>query len=188
MKNSKKKTTTLYIFLICIWSIYFVFNTDRFLHKNIKAIDRAEVITIIGEDDQKTYEFNDEMYELLSYGGMIIETDNFLERLFKPYYKELDEMDLSIVYTKDNSILETAKVYYSNEEPDEYILYLNNVYWTTMSKLDDLLDLYYEWEWIKKETDIQIEIGRWEVLVLDAIGTFSVKHHYSDLCGSVHFS
>lgn len=144
MKNRKKNPITLLIILACIWSIYFVFNTDRFLYKNIKAIDRAETITIVGENDQKTYEFNDEMYELLSYGGSIIEIDNLIEKFFKPYHKELDEMNLSIVYEKDNSILGTAKVYYSNEKTDRYILYLNNVYWTTGSNLDDLLDLYYE--------------------------------------------
>jgi hypothetical protein len=77
----------------------------------------------------------------VSYGGYIIEKDNLIEGLLNPYYNDLDEIDLSIVYKKGNSVLGIAKVYYSNEDPNEYILYLNNVYWSTMSNLDDLLDL-----------------------------------------------
>lgn len=141
MKNQKKNPTMLLIFLACIWIIYISFNTDRFIRKNIRAIDSTETITIVAGQNQQTYEFDEKMIDLLSYGGTIFETDNLFERLSKPYYKELDEMDLSIIYRKNNDTLGTAKVYQSSEEPDEYILYLNNIYWVTSNSLDDLLDV-----------------------------------------------
>jgi|GEM_PF-904721 len=144
MKKRSKAQIIILIVLICMLSIHYIFNTDRFIHKNIEVIDKAETFTIMGDHDQKTYDFNEEMYELVSYGGLIIERDNLLERLFKPYYKELEEIDLSIDYLKDKSVLGTARVYHSKEEPDDYILYLNHVYWNTGSNLDDLLDLLNE--------------------------------------------
>ena len=141
MNTSKKKLIIILITVVFVLSIYYIFNTDRFIYKNIKAIDQTEMITIIGENSQNSYEFNDKIFDLVSYGGFIIEKDNLIEGLLNPYYNELDEIDLSIVYEKRNSVLGIAKVYYSNEDSNEYILYLNNVYWSTMSNLDDLLDL-----------------------------------------------
>jgi hypothetical protein len=81
------------------------------------------------------------MIDLVSYGGFVIETDNLIEGLLNPYYSELDEIDLSIVYKKGKSVLGISKVYYSNEESNKYIMYMNNVYWSTNSNVDDLLDL-----------------------------------------------
>ena len=137
MKTSKKKPSTILIVLVCIWSIYFVFNTDRFIHQNIKAIDQTEMITIIGENSQKSYEFNEKMIDLVSYGGVIIEYDNLIEEFFKPYHNELDEINLSIVYKKDHSVLGIAKVYYSNEnvDCDDCIIgnFMDCIYWCRLT-------------------------------------------------------
>jgi len=50
---------------------------------------------------------------------------------------------MSIRYNKSEDTIATADVFKSNENPEEYILYMNNVYWTTNSKLVDLLELMY---------------------------------------------
>ena len=144
MKASKKKLMITLITVVCVLSIFYTFNTDRFIYRNIKAIDQAEMITIIGENSQQSYEINSKMVDLVSYGGTIVKFDNLIEDLFNPYYNELDKIDLSIIYKKDNSVLGTAKAYYSNEDSNEYILYLNNIYWATGSNLNDLLDLLNE--------------------------------------------
>jgi hypothetical protein len=77
----------------------------------------------------------------VSYGGSIVKVDNFFEALFKAYSTKLTKIDMNIKYTKGESTLAIADVYKSNENSGEYILYLNNVYWRTHSKLADLLDL-----------------------------------------------
>jgi hypothetical protein len=59
MKTSKKKLMIILITVVCVLSIYYIFNTDRFIHQNIKAIDQTEMITIIGENSQNSYKFND---------------------------------------------------------------------------------------------------------------------------------
>jgi hypothetical protein len=46
-----------------------------------------------------------------------------------------------IRYNKSESTIATADIFQSNENPEEYILNMNNVYWTTHSKLIDLLEL-----------------------------------------------
>ncbi len=61
--------------------------------------------------------------------------------LFTPYSNKLTKIDVNIRYTKDESTLVTADIYQSNDNPEEYLLYLNNVYWSTHSKLIDLLKL-----------------------------------------------
>ncbi len=48
---------------------------------------------------------------------------------------------MNIRYNKGDSTVATADGYESNKNPEEYILYMNNVYWTTNSKLEDLLEL-----------------------------------------------
>jgi hypothetical protein len=48
---------------------------------------------------------------------------------------------MNIRYNKGDSTVATADVYESNKNSEEYILYMNNVYWTTNSKLEDLLEL-----------------------------------------------
>ena len=48
---------------------------------------------------------------------------------------------MDIRYTQGDSILATVHVFQSNENSEEYILYMNNIYWTTHSKLIDLLEL-----------------------------------------------
>lgn len=48
---------------------------------------------------------------------------------------------MNIRYTKGESTLATANVFKSNVNSGEYILYMNNIYWTTHLKLIDLLEL-----------------------------------------------
>lgn len=79
------------------------------------------------------------MIKLVSYGGFVVKVDNLFVEIFAPYRNNLTEIDMDIKYTKGESTLATADVFQSNENPDEYILYMNNVYWSTHSKLIDLL-------------------------------------------------
>ena len=46
-----------------------------------------------------------------------------------------------IRYNKSEDTIANSHVFKSNENSEEYILYMNNVYWTTNSKLVDLLNL-----------------------------------------------
>ncbi len=48
---------------------------------------------------------------------------------------------MDIRYTLGDSTLATADVFKSNENSQEYFLYMDNVYWSTYSKLIDLLEL-----------------------------------------------
>ena len=88
------------------------------------------------------WEFRDEkLIDLLSYGGFVVKVDNFFVELFAPYSNKLRKIDMTIRYNQGDSTVATAHVFKSNEDPKEYILYMNNVYWTTNSKLEDLLEL-----------------------------------------------
>ncbi|NLK43217.1 MAG: hypothetical protein GX300_02355 [Tissierellia bacterium] len=46
-----------------------------------------------------------------------------------------------IRFNQNESTIATAHVFRSNENPEEYILYMNKVHWTTHSKLIDLVEL-----------------------------------------------
>ncbi|MCK5762644.1 MAG: hypothetical protein KAH05_00850 [Clostridiales bacterium] len=80
------------------------------------------------------------MIDLVSYGGTIVKVYNLFERFFMPYSNKLTKMDLSITYNQGDSILTTAEIFISNKVANEYILYMNNVYWSTNSNIDDLLE------------------------------------------------
>jgi len=88
------------------------------------------------------WEFRDEkLIDLLSYGGFVVKVDNFFVELFAPYSDNLTKVDMNIKYNKGESTITTADVFKVNKNPEEDILYMNNVYWTTNSKLVDLLEL-----------------------------------------------
>ena len=139
MKDQKK------VIIIVVWFLFigliWLFNTDRYIRSNIKTIDKADGICIVTEDKLVSYPFDDELIKLVSYGGFVVKLDNFFVELFAPYSNKLTEIDISIRYTKGESTLATANVFQSNENPGEYILYMNNVYWSTHSNLIDLLKL-----------------------------------------------
>jgi len=116
-------------------------DTDRYIRDNIVTIDKADSINIISEDKIVSYPFDEKLIDLVSYGGFVVEVDNFFVELFAPYSKNLNKIDMTIRYIKSEDMIATAHVFKSNENAEEYILYMNNVYWTTNSKLEDLLEL-----------------------------------------------
>lgn len=140
MKEKKKKIILIICYVLIIVLVWLL-NTDRYIRKNITTIDKADSINVITEDKSAVYPFDEELIKLLSYGGFVIKADNFFEGLFAPYSNKLTKVDMSIKYTKDDSTLVIAEVFYSNENSEEYILYMNNIYWSTHSKLTDLLKL-----------------------------------------------
>ena len=93
------------------------------------------------EEDLVSYLFDEEIFRLVSYGGCVVKVDNFFVGLLTPYSNILTKIDMNIKYTKDESTLATADIYQSNENSEEYLLYLNNVYWSTHSRPINLLDL-----------------------------------------------
>jgi|LGVF01.2.fsa_nt_gb hypothetical protein len=141
MKTNNKNQIIILVTVVCVFSLYYIFNTDRSIYKNIKTIDQTEMITIIGENSQNSYEFNDKMIDLVSYGGMIVKVDNLIVSFIEPYSNFLDKTDIRINYSKGDSILGTAQVFKIKDESDGYILYMNHVYWSKNSKIDNLLDL-----------------------------------------------
>jgi len=140
MKNQKKKLIVVICFFLVIGMAWFL-DTDRYIRDNIIAIDKVDSIYIITEDKTVSYPFDEKLINLLSYGGFVVKVDNFFVELFTPYSNKLRKVDMSIRYNKGEDTIATADVFKSNENPEEYILYMNNVYWTTNSKLVDLLEL-----------------------------------------------
>ena len=140
MKDKKKKLIVLICFFLVIGMIWFM-DTDRYIRDNIITIDKVDSIYIVTEDKIVSYPFNEKLIELVSYGGFVVKADNFFIELFAPYSNNLTKVDMNIRYNKGDSTVATADIYESNKNPEEYILYMNNVYWTTNSKLEDLLDL-----------------------------------------------
>jgi len=140
MKNQKKKLIIILCFILVMGMIWFL-DTDRYIRDNIVTIDKADSINIISEDKIVSYPFDEKLIDLVSYGGFVVEVDNFFVELFAPYSKNLNKIDMTIRYIKSEDMIATAHVFKSNENPEEYILYMNNVYWRTHSKLVDLLEL-----------------------------------------------
>jgi hypothetical protein len=140
MKYEKKKVIVIVCFFL-IMGMVWLFNTDRYIRDNIITIDKADGVYIVTEDKLVSYPFDERLIKLVSYGGFVVKTDNFFVELFAPYSNKLTKIDMSIRYTESESTLATADVFRSNENSEEYILYMNNIYWTTHSKLIDLLEL-----------------------------------------------
>ena len=140
MKNQKKKLIIVICFFLVIGMIWFM-DTDRYIRDNIVAIDEADSIYIVTDDNIVSYPFDKKLIDLLSYGGFVVKADNFFVEFFVPYSNKLTKVDMSIRYNKSEDMIATADVFKSNENPEEYILYMNNVYWTTNSKFADLLEL-----------------------------------------------
>jgi hypothetical protein len=140
MKNQKKKLIIVICFFLVIGMIWFM-DTDRYIRDNIVAIDEADSIYIVTDDNIVSYPFDEKLIDLLSYGGFVVKADNFFVELFTPYSNKLTKVDMSIRYNKSEDTIATADVFKSNENPEEYILYMNNVYWTTNSKFAELLEL-----------------------------------------------
>jgi hypothetical protein len=140
MENQKKKLIIVICFFLVIGMIWFM-DTDRYIRDNIVAIDEADSIYIVTDDNIVYYPFDEKLIDLLSYGGFVVKADNFFVELFTPYSNKLTKVDMSIRYNKSEDTIATADVFKSNENPEEYILYMNNVYWTTNSKFAELLEL-----------------------------------------------
>lgn len=140
MKNQKKKVIMIVCSLLAMGMIW-LFSTDRYIRDNIITIDKADGVYIVTEDKLVHFPFDERLIELVSYGGVIVKVDNFFVELFEPYSNKLTKIDMNIRYNKSETTLATAHVFLSIENPEEYILYMNNVYWSTHSKLIDLLDL-----------------------------------------------
>jgi hypothetical protein len=140
MKNQKKKLIIVICFFLIIGMIWFM-DTDRYIRDNIVAIDEADSIYIVTDDNIVYYPFDEKLIDLLSYGGFVVKADNFFVELFAPYSNKLTKVDMSIRYNKNEDTIATADVFKANENPEEYILYMNNVYWTTNSKFAELLEL-----------------------------------------------
>ncbi|NLP18485.1 MAG: hypothetical protein GX376_05215 [Firmicutes bacterium] len=121
--------------------MFWLLSTDRYIRGNIRTIDKADSIYIVTEDNSVSYPFDEEVFKFVSYGGFVVKVDNFFVALFAPYSNKLTKIDMNIRYTKGESTLATADIYHSNENSEEYFSYLNNVYWSTHSKLTDLLGL-----------------------------------------------
>ena len=139
MKN-RKKIIMILCFILIMGMIWFL-DTDRYIRDNIVTIDKADSINIISEDKIVSYPFDEKLIDLVSYGGFVVKVDNFFVEIFAPYSKNLNKIDMTIRYIKSEDMIATAHVFKSNENAEEYILYMNNVYWTTNSKLEDLLEL-----------------------------------------------
>ena len=144
MRKNRKKNNVLLIFVILIGFVYFIVGEDRYITSNVVKIDKVETVTITYGQQQITFDFNDEMIDLVSYGGLILEVDNMFEGLFFSYGDELVETNLSVAYFKDGVKLGNAKVYYGNDHSRGYILYMNNVYWSPGVPIEALLDLVKE--------------------------------------------
>jgi hypothetical protein len=140
MKNQNKKLIIVICFFLIIGMIWFM-DTDRYIRDNIVAIDEADSIYIVTDDNIVYYPFDEKLIDLLSYGGFVVKADNFFVELFAPYSNKLTKVDMSIRYNKNEDTIATADVFKANENPEEYILYMNNVYWTTNSKFAELLEL-----------------------------------------------
>lgn len=140
MKNQKKKITLIVCYFLLMGMVW-LFSTGKYIRGNIRTIDKADGIDIVTEDKLVSYPLDERLIELVSYGGFVIKVDNFFVELFAPYSNKLTNIDMNIRYTKGESTLATANVFQSNEDSEEYILYMNNVYWSTHSKLIDLLEL-----------------------------------------------
>ena len=126
MKN-RKKIIIILCFILIMGMIWFL-DTDRYIRDNIVTIDKADSINIISEDKIVSYPFDEKLIDLVSYGGFVVKVDNFFVEIFAPYSKNLNKIDMTIRYIKSEDMIATAHVFKSNENAEEYILYMNNVY------------------------------------------------------------
>lgn len=140
MKNQKKNTIIIVCFIL-ILGLAWLLTTHRYIRSNIKTIDKADGVYIVNEGNLVFYPLDEEVLKLVSYAGFISKVDNLFVDFFAPYSNKLNKIDVNIRYTKGESTLATADVYQSNDNPEQYLLYMNNVYWSTNSKLIDLLEL-----------------------------------------------
>jgi len=137
----KRKMKNVLIFTVIVLLVYLAFGEERYIKYNVIKIDKVDTITMTYGEQQNTFDFNDEMFDLFSYSGSVIEVDNMFERLFFPYGEELEETELSITYLREGNKYGKAKVYYNINQSDEYVLYMNNVYWTTGESIEELFEL-----------------------------------------------
>ncbi len=141
-KRRKKNIFLVLAILICL--AYFLLGEDWYLISNVVKMDTVETIIITHGKQQTTLDYKDETIDLVSYAGDVLEIDNIFEVLFYSYGDELVEANISIAYFKGGIKLGNAKVYYGNDRFPGYILYMNNVYWSTGNSLEALLDLLKE--------------------------------------------
>lgn len=132
IKKRKKYIIAIVCALLAIFLV-FLSDDDKYIVRNIDRIDRADTIRLVSDGSITDIPFNEEMIELVSYGGFTIKIDDWIESMFTPYGDELIELDVNVTYMNGDSILATADVYKANETTDRYILYMNNVYWSSNS-------------------------------------------------------
>jgi len=140
MKNKKRKAILIVCFVL-VFGLFWLLDTDRYIMGNITAIDKVDSIQIVTKEKTESYPFDDTLIRLVSYSGFVIKIDNYFVEQFAPYRKKLTKTDMRIRYNSRGVTIATADVFLSNDYPDEYILYMNNVYWTTHSKFVDLVEL-----------------------------------------------
>ena len=136
-KNKKIILSVIFLILCLIW----IFNTDRYLRSNIINVDKADEVEIFYKDKNLSYAFEDDLIDLLSYGGSVVKVDNFFKDNFAPYSRNLEKVDMYIIYKKAGKELTRSQVYKSDKKADQYILYMNKVYWITHSDFDELINL-----------------------------------------------
>lgn len=139
MKNEKKQAIIIVCFFL-IMGMFWLLDTDRYINQNISVIDEADSFQIVSKGNVKSYPFDEKFYKLVSYGGSIIEYDNYFEQLTTPYMNKLTKLDIKIEYFNGEFKLGSADIYQIIDN-SKYILYMSNVYWETHSKLIDLLAL-----------------------------------------------
>jgi len=140
MKNKKRKAILIVCFVL-VFGLFWLLDTDRYIMGNITAIDKVDSIQIVTKEKTESYPFDDTLIRLVSYSGFVIKIDNYFVEQFAPYRKKLTKTDMRIRYNSRGVTIATADVFLSNDYPNEYILYMNNVYWTTHSKFVDLVEL-----------------------------------------------
>ncbi|MCH4890589.1 hypothetical protein EZV73_23610 [Acidaminobacter sp. JC074] len=137
MKNAKK-TKISFIVIVCVFLVLFIFTEERYIFNNIERIDKADSIKLIYNDKEVMLSFDDHTIDILSYGGSIVKVDSIFKSLVNPYRKELEKTDFRVEYFKEHSKLAHAEIYTSKDFPDEYIMYMNHVYWRTRTNIEVL--------------------------------------------------
>lgn len=139
-----KKNHSIYFYLLLFYLLLMVFffflNDNRFINFNISQIDKADRVEILVGNDIVSCSFDENIQDFLSYGGFILKIDNPIKNIFNSYHKKLFKTNIKISYKNSEKVLATAEIFLEDEHDEEYILYMNHVYWTTHSKLEDLLE------------------------------------------------
>ncbi|NLY72105.1 MAG: hypothetical protein GX079_00240 [Tissierellia bacterium] len=139
MKKNYKKIYIWGLMLLLLSLILNSFSNSAYISRLIKTIDwTRDIELLINEKVVSTYDFDDVIPEFVY--GQIVDVKKPWHYLLPNNKKKFNETNIEIHYLRDGKIAGKAKVFTSSENADEYIFFMNNVYYKGSDSFNLLLD------------------------------------------------